>query len=330
MVYGNTEPKIYLVMYIIYKISFPNNKVYIGQTKNIDKRIREHLGEAKRGKDSKVYRAIRKYKISKENFSIIEENIETKEIADIREIFWIEYYNSFKGGYNSTKGGDVGNGGELRGENNPNSALSNDEVLNIRKMKSEMKYSKAEIYDLYKGKISISGFHKIWNYETYIDIGTTLNTQEAIDYYKHYRPIGSNNKHCIFTKHDILNIRHAYFVAIISSKELSQLYNCNSSTISKIISNKTYSDIPMPIPSFSFRRKNHLFEKEEIDIFINQFISSKLNIKDFWTLVSNDPKNLFGGYSQSQFRIFVNKELKNRNLKYLTNGKWDFKITTLS
>ena len=212
---------------------------------------------------------MRKYNITKENFSIIEDNIKDNELSDIREVFWIEYYNSFKDGYNSTKGGDVGNGGELKGEKNPKSILSNEEVLAIRKMRAKMKYSKAEIFNMYKHRISAGCFHKIWNYNTYTDIGIELNTPEVIDYYKYCKSSGSINKHCMFTEQDILNIRHAYFIDVISSKELSQIYNCNSTTISRIIGNKTYSDIPMPTPSFPFRRKNHIFKKEEVDVFIN-------------------------------------------------------------
>lgn len=95
-------------MHIIYKINFPNNKVYIEQTNNLKKRILEHLGEARRGADSKIYRAIRKYNISKDNFEEIESDIETQELADLREMYWIEFYDSYKNGYNSTKGGEWG------------------------------------------------------------------------------------------------------------------------------------------------------------------------------------------------------------------------------
>ena len=45
-------------VYKIYKIQFPNNKVYIGQTYNINKRWKEHLQEAKCS-NTKVYKAMR-------------------------------------------------------------------------------------------------------------------------------------------------------------------------------------------------------------------------------------------------------------------------------
>ena len=110
---------------------------------------------------------MRKYKITKESFEIIEDNIETQEEADNREIYWISYYDSFHNGYNSTPGGDVGNGGMLKGELGPNAAFTNEEVYKIRELKASMKYSKSEIFEMYANKISESGFNKIWNYTTY-------------------------------------------------------------------------------------------------------------------------------------------------------------------
>lgn len=49
----------------------------------------DHLKEARKGNDSKVYRAIRKYSITRSNFEVIEENIETQELANERERYWI-------------------------------------------------------------------------------------------------------------------------------------------------------------------------------------------------------------------------------------------------
>ena len=49
-----------------------------------------------------MYRAINKYGI--ENFSI--ETLEETENPEEREKYWIEYFGSFKNGYNATIGGD--------------------------------------------------------------------------------------------------------------------------------------------------------------------------------------------------------------------------------
>ena len=95
-------------MSYIYKITNNiNGKIYIGKTmRSIKQRWKEHLANIKKEecKNRPLYRAINKY--GAENFSI--EKIE--ECSDIilsdREKYWIEYYNSFKNGYNATKGGD--------------------------------------------------------------------------------------------------------------------------------------------------------------------------------------------------------------------------------
>ena len=48
-------------IFSIYKIQFPNGKVYIGQTIDVNSRWREHLREAATGNNTKVNRAMRKY-----------------------------------------------------------------------------------------------------------------------------------------------------------------------------------------------------------------------------------------------------------------------------
>ena len=92
----------------IYKITNKvNGKVYIGKTLNsIQKRWRDHLRDSKKRRCEKrpLYSAINKY--GEENFEI--EQIEecSHDILNERERYWIEYYGSFKNGYNATVGGD--------------------------------------------------------------------------------------------------------------------------------------------------------------------------------------------------------------------------------
>ena len=96
-------------MHVIYKIKFSNGKVYIGQSNDFTARRNQHLSEARNGSDYKIYRAMRKYNTVKEDFEIIESEIESQDIANEREIYWIAYYDSYHNGYNSTPGGQVGN-----------------------------------------------------------------------------------------------------------------------------------------------------------------------------------------------------------------------------
>lgn len=97
-------------MGFIYKISNDiNDLVYIGQTiKTVDYRFKEHIRESKREsqnqkKLTKFHQAI--VELGADHFQV--ETIEecANDLLDKREIFWINYYNSFWCGYNSTLGG---------------------------------------------------------------------------------------------------------------------------------------------------------------------------------------------------------------------------------
>lgn len=92
----------------IYKITNQiNQKMYIGKTVNsISARWKEHLHDYKRPQHEKrpLYEAMNKYGI--ENFTIEEvEEVDVKKLS-IREIYWIEHYNTYNNGYNATLGGD--------------------------------------------------------------------------------------------------------------------------------------------------------------------------------------------------------------------------------
>lgn len=97
-------------MGIIYKVTNKiNNKIYIGQTTQLLKdRIRGHKNEAFNSSSKKCpfRQAIVKYGI--DNFEIEEiEEVDNK-LLNEREIYWIDYYDSYYNGYNATLGGQQG------------------------------------------------------------------------------------------------------------------------------------------------------------------------------------------------------------------------------
>lgn len=99
-------------MPLVYKITNKlNNKSYIGWTgKDLNLRWEEHTYDALRKKDNrKFYNAIRKYGIDVWNVKILKENLNIEE-AKNQEIRYIELFDSYHNGYNSTKGGDGNNG----------------------------------------------------------------------------------------------------------------------------------------------------------------------------------------------------------------------------
>lgn len=95
-------------MAYIYKIiNDINDKVYIGKTLlSIEERFKEHCKDSKREKKEKrpLYNAMNKYGI--EHFLIEEIEECDYNVVNDREKYWIEYYSSFKYGYNATTGGD--------------------------------------------------------------------------------------------------------------------------------------------------------------------------------------------------------------------------------
>ena len=91
----------------IYKITNTlNNKIYIGQTiKTVEKRFQQHQNNSNKEYFSQIvlYKAFNKYGI--ENFICEQiEEVENEKL-DEREKYWINYYDSFFNGYNSTLGG---------------------------------------------------------------------------------------------------------------------------------------------------------------------------------------------------------------------------------
>lgn len=83
-----------------------NQKVYIGQAVDIQKRYEQHLRNINNPKHQETfYRALRKYGIDNFSFEVLQQ-CSIDELSDL-EIRYIDKYNAyFDGGYNETKGGE--------------------------------------------------------------------------------------------------------------------------------------------------------------------------------------------------------------------------------
>ena len=95
-------------MGIIYKITNPSNKVYVGKTYNLRKRINCHKCVAKKGSNIYLHNSIRKYGWDAHILEVIEDVEDS--ILDEREIYWIKelktYYRDSDFGMNMTIGGE--------------------------------------------------------------------------------------------------------------------------------------------------------------------------------------------------------------------------------
>lgn len=171
-------------MYIIYLcINKINQKKYIGITsRTLKKRFINHFSEAY-NKNSNKYntpfkQAIRKY--GKENFDIkILEQVNTLEEANMKEIYYIKFYNSYcyqknSDGYNATLGGD--------GVKNYNKIVKIDpntgDILEFYNTisEAETKNNISHISECINGKFKTAGGFCWEKYDKYINL--TQNEKE--------------------------------------------------------------------------------------------------------------------------------------------------------
>lgn len=95
---------------IIYKVTNNvNGMVYIGRTKrSLETRWKQHCRDGKtRMFCYKFQNAIKEF--GAENFTVVQiDCASTKEEADAKEVYWINFYNAIEQGYNVSPGGRAG------------------------------------------------------------------------------------------------------------------------------------------------------------------------------------------------------------------------------
>jgi group I intron endonuclease len=91
---------------IIYLITnTANDKKYVGQTRQqLNKRWLGHITESRTYSDRPLYRAMNKYGLDNFKIRILEECSVDK--LNEREVYWIDFLESYHNGYNATTGGD--------------------------------------------------------------------------------------------------------------------------------------------------------------------------------------------------------------------------------
>jgi len=93
-------------IYTIYKAyNKITGKIYIGFDSKWPRRKNAHKCYHKK-RDNKFYRAIKKYGWENFEWSIVYQSLDKNHTKNIMETFFINEYDSFKNGYNSTFGGE--------------------------------------------------------------------------------------------------------------------------------------------------------------------------------------------------------------------------------
>lgn len=194
----------------IYKITYPNGKIYIGLSRDIRRRMYEH-NNAKRlatHYNSPCDLAIQKYGQITE-IEILEFVSDNTSLLSERERYWIKFYHSNDKtiGYNLTEGGEFG----LIGEKAAGAVFSNQEVLDIRKRRF-FGERKRDVYQDYKNR-SFNSFENVWLGNGYPNIGQeylipkhSISRQE----YSSIANSGERNNKAKLTNDKVKAIRQRY------------------------------------------------------------------------------------------------------------------------
>lgn len=222
----------------IYKITNKvNNKIYIGQSRDIQKRWKEHklscFNENVSDYESKKNKAFRKYGLDNFTFEIIEE-IEIEKLNE-REIYWIEKLNSVSDGYNTSNGGHAPN---LKGEYHSQAKNNQKEIdrLIILLRDTNTSYDNLmQEFNLSRAQISNINQGKNW----------TDKEQQYPLRKNTLARIGEQNGTSCFSDAEILEMRELYKDKTI--KQLTEIYKdkASESAIKKILTGETYKHLPV-------------------------------------------------------------------------------------
>lgn len=219
----------------IYKITKKSNgKSYIGQSNDIQRRFDEHQYK----NDLAIDKAITKYGIDAFTYEVIEKC--DLEQLDEKEIYWIAYYNTYKGfGYNCNAGG-----GNSRGENNGRTKLTNEDVAYIREC-YDLHLRRREVYKQFQDRVSFSAFASIWDGTTWKDIKSEVYTQENKDYYMYHATDGENSKEASLTDEEVMICRQRYVTE--TAREIYKDYQdrLNYQTLQAILWGRHYKHLPI-------------------------------------------------------------------------------------
>ena len=104
-------PSIGIYNWSIYKITNPNNRVYIGVSSNIQRRLKDYRRGVKQSQPL-IMRSLSKYGIESHNFEIIDSFESDLNFAMGKEMFWIRSYMSNSHKFPEQKGMNLTDGGQ--------------------------------------------------------------------------------------------------------------------------------------------------------------------------------------------------------------------------
>lgn len=291
----------------IYKIIFNNNKLYIGLSNDVRRRMNEHIGrDLKEYPDLLISKAILKHGIK--DVEIIEYiDSSNRELLKQREIYWINFYDTYKDrnkGYNMTLGGD----GASTGIYNVSSKISEDELRNICNYLQHTNLSYEEIANLTNSSCKI--ISDINNGRHYYNSNLIYPLRNnRIEKY------GIENKHSAFyNQEDKLNqLISDLKENLLTYEELMKKYDIKITTLSNINNGKIYNrpEEKYPLRKIDKGKTNRrIFSNEEL-IFVKESLeNSDLSMSEIAKILSCDRK--------------VISDINNGNRQY--NNLWSYPL----
>lgn len=223
------------VPYYIYQIKNKvTSTVYIGVTKDVNKRFREH-----RVNSSNKYlrKAIELFGITNFEFTILE--VTTLEFVSDKEIKYIKNARSCGKTYNISAGGLIGNGAPA--EEHWNHDITENDVINIRELYSTDKITQkalAELFNLSKQHVS-----KILRGERWASV------RGARTLYSSKNKVANRRK---LTDKDVLDIRTEAFeeytlMGRLDISEAAKIIGVSRQSLRRLLLGISYPHIPGPI-----------------------------------------------------------------------------------
>ncbi len=263
-------------MSLIYKATFPNGKVYIGQTtQTLENRKYQHRRDAiDLNRKSPFFFAIRKYGWENIKWEVVEEGEFTVEELDDKEIYYISFYHSCVkdencNGYNVLKG------------------RHNDDSLRIRL--KDMKPILDKIIQMNKDGIEEKEIAK----EVNLDVDTVKRILKGRTwrYYTGISRVPPQINYLSLSEIEEILLMHKNGK---SFQEIADKLGRNKTTIWEVLNGNTYQEITkIPVSEKSERETFTLEDISQIMQMYNDGFSCKriaekfgYNIKNVWNIVS--------------------------------------------
>ena len=176
------------------------------------------------------------------------------------ERYYIKEYESQnpEKGYNLTAGGEAN-----QWDANPSAKLSYEEVVQIREIYAMGELRLKECWQLFKDKISFSGFQKVWDGTSWQGIMDEVYTGKNIQHHRSQKSNpGSQNGNAKATDEEVLEIRKYYVNHTLQETydKYGEKYK-NKDTFRQV-SNRTF----LYLPIYSKLKKHWILNDKIIDI----------------------------------------------------------------